>query len=191
MNLNPDYKIRPVTKKEWQALEILFTSLPAANMCWCMYWRETRAKVFGHPQENKAGFKAIIDSGKVPGLLAYQNDEPIGWCSIAPRDEFPGLDRSPTLKRIDDLPVWSLNCFVIAKAFRRQGLSSQLIFAAIDYAKRNGARIIEAYPFDNPSGKYRMVGESFLGFSTTFKRLGFAQASFRSRVRNIYRLNIT
>ena len=100
-------------------------------------------------------------------------------------------NRSPTLKSIVHEPVWSITCFVIAKEFQRRGIATALTEAAIDYAKQNGARIIEAYPLINIEGKYRMVGESFMGFASTFERLGFKQVSERSKVRNIMGLYLS
>jgi ribosomal protein S18 acetylase RimI-like enzyme len=181
---------RPVTLSEWADLETLFSALPAPNMCWCMYWRKTRSEWWGQAEKNRASMRAIVESGMVPGILSYRNGQVAGWCSVAPRSEFSGLDRSRTLKRIDDESVWSITCFVIAKQHRRKGVASALAQEAISYAVRNGARIIEAYPLLNEDGKYRMVGESFMGFVSTFERLGFKQESDRSEVRNITRLYV-
>ncbi|MBV7336782.1 GNAT family N-acetyltransferase [Chloroflexi bacterium TSY] len=181
---------KPVALSEWDDLEILFSALPAPSMCWCMYWKKTRSEWWGQTETNKASLKASIESGMVPGILAYRRGQVAGWCSIAPRSEFPSLDRSHTLKRIDDEPVWSITCFVIGKQHRRTGVGTALVQEAISHAVRNGARIIEAYPLCNEGGKRRMEGESFMGFASTFERLGFKQVSNRSDVRNIMRLYV-
>ena len=131
--------------------------------------------------------KEIVEGGVPPGILAYDGDEPVAWCSIAPRSEFPGLERSPTLRAVDSQPVWSITCFTIARSHRRMGLTPLLIRAAVEHAVENGAKIIEAYPMTNLPQKRRTVGEAFMGFSTTFERLGFEEMSNRSRVRNIWR----
>jgi GNAT superfamily N-acetyltransferase len=152
-----------------------------------MYWRKTRAQWWGRSKENKHCLKEIVESGRVAGILAYVDCHVAGWCSFAPRSEFPGLDRSPTLKRIDNAEVWSITCFVIAKQYRRLGVATALTCEAIKYAVAKGARIIEAYPLLNEGGKYRPVGESFMGFVSTFEKLGFIKVSDRSKVRNIMR----
>ena len=131
--------------------------------------------------------KEIVAGEVSPGILAYDGDEPVAWCSIAPRSEFPGLERSPTLRAVDYEQVSSITCFAIASSHRKLGLTPLLIRAAIKHAVENGARIIEAYPMTNLPPKRRTVGEAFMGFSTTFERLGFRQVSERSRVRNIWR----
>jgi len=82
--------------------------------------------------------KAIVDSGEVPGLIAYLDNEPVGWCSVGPRNRFSALERSRILKRVDDRPVWSVVCFFIARPFRRQGVSAALLRAAVEYVRENG-----------------------------------------------------
>ena len=191
MVFRESFTFKPLTSNEWPDFEKFFHQLPAANMCWCMYWRKPRSEWWGNSDGNHADFKSIVASAVPTGILAYAAKEPVGWCAIAPRNSLPGLDRSPTLKRVDELEVWSITCFVIAKAYRRKGLTTILAEEAVRYATQNGAHIIEAYPLINPDGKYRLVGESFMGFASTFERLGFEQVSDRSKVRNIMRFYVS
>jgi GNAT superfamily N-acetyltransferase len=135
---------------------------------------------------NKMAFKSIVVSGKVPGILTYQDELPIGWCSIAPREEFSVLDRSPTLKRIDETPVWSIVCFFVSKAYRRQGLTGILIQAAIDHARGHGAKIIEAYPLRTEITKL-LPYERFMGIESTFEGAGFKVITRRSDRRPVMR----
>ena len=178
---------KAVTCLEWPDLERVFLSVPGSSMCWCMYWRKTRAQWWDNAVENRADMEKIVADGVSPGILAYDGEEPVAWCSIAPRNEFPGLERSPTLRAVDTEPVWSITCFTIARSHRKLGLTTLLIRAAVEHAVENGAKVVEAYPMTNLPRKRRTVGEAFMGFSTTFERLGFEQASVRSRVRNIWR----
>ena len=141
----------------------------------------------GKSEQNKHCLRELVVSGKVPGILAYKSDKVIGWFSIAPRTEFPKLDRSPTLKRIDDEKVWSITCFVIAREYKRRGIATALTHEAMQYAQTRGAKIIEAYPLLNERGNFRNVGESFMGFVSTFERLVIIKVSSRSEVRNIMR----
>ena len=87
-----------------------------------MYWRLPRTQYEQqHGELNRRNIKALVDSHNIPGILAYSADEPVGWCSIAPRDEFPTLARSRILKPVDDQPVWSVVCFFTARSQRRKG----------------------------------------------------------------------
>ena len=181
---------KPVTPAEWDDLQTLFAELGALEGCWCMWWRLKRAD-FQHQfgEGNRQALKQIVDSGQVPGLLAYQGERPIGWCSVAPREDFPVLDRSPVLKRVDDRPVWSIVCFVVATAERRQGMMGALIAAAVEYARASGAQIVEAYPIlPEASADPRWL--VFSGVRSAFERAGFVEVARRSKVRCIMRREI-
>jgi GNAT superfamily N-acetyltransferase len=58
------------------------------------------------------------------------------------------LERSRTIPRIDDLPVWSIVCFDVRPGYRRRGIATALLSGAIDYARAHGAIGVEAYPTD-------------------------------------------
>ncbi len=184
--LENDLTFLPVMPSNWTDLESLFSEHGAQNGCWCMYWRVPRAECqHNYGEGNKQALKKIVESGRIPGILAYQRGRPVGWCSVAPRQDFPVLGRSPTLKPVDDLPVWSIVCFFVSKLYRRGGLTSLLIKAAIGYAKGHGARIIEAYPID-PNAKY-IEYERYSGLTTTFLKAGFKEVIRRSDRKPIMR----
>ncbi|MEJ2545836.1 MAG: GNAT family N-acetyltransferase [Calditrichaceae bacterium] len=139
--------IRPLLTENWSDFETLFGPKGAYGGCWCMWWRIPRKEFeAGQGQKNHEAMKAIVDSGIVPGLIAYKDDIPCGWCSVAPREHFATIERSRVLKRIDDQPVWSLVCFFVDKNFRGKAISEKLILGAIEYVKSQEGKIIEAYP---------------------------------------------
>jgi predicted GNAT family acetyltransferase len=137
-----DLKFQPVTAKRWKDLVSLFGERGACGGCWCMWWRLSRSQFNKQKGEgNKKTLKKIVDAGEIPGILAYTEGEPIGWCSVAPRETFSTLERSRILKRVDEKPVWSVVCFFIAKPFRQKGVTVKLLKSAIEYAKKHGAKI--------------------------------------------------
>ena len=138
---------------------------------------------------NKRAMKDIVDSGQIPGLLAYSEGQVIAWCSIGPREHFPVLSRSRILKPMDEVPVWSIVCLFIAKAFRRQGVSEILIKEAVESAGQNGAKIVEGYPIDTQKEHYPPVFAA-TGFYSTYKKLGFQECVRRSETRPIMRYEI-
>jgi GNAT superfamily N-acetyltransferase len=177
----------PLTSAYWQDFEKLFGPRGACGGCWCMYWRLTRTQYNEQQGEfNRRNMKALVDSGSVPGILAFSEDEPVGWCSIAPREEFSTLGRSRILKPVDELPVWSVVCFFVARKGRRQGLTVQLLHAAIEYARSNGARIIEGYPVEPKAGVSPDVFV-YTGLASAFTRAGFTEVARRSETRPIMR----
>lgn len=177
----------PLTPERWSYLEKLFGPRGACCGCWCMYWRLSHSQFEQQSGElNRTSLKALVDSGKIPGLLAYSGVEPVGWCSIAPRQEFSTLERSRTLKPVDDQPVWSVVCFFIARGMRRKGLTVELLNAGVEYAKTHGAKIVEGYPVEPKKGKAPDVFV-YTGLFSAFKEAGFTEVLRRSDTRPIMR----
>lgn len=177
----------PVTPERWVDLEKLFGPRGAIGGCWCMWWRIKRAEFEKQQGDgNHETMCSIVDSGKVPGILAYSVGEPVAWCSIAPRGEFSVLDRSPVLKRVDHQPVWSIVCFFMAKDYRHQGLSAIMLQAAVEYASQHGARIVEGYPIEPKVDRTPDI-YAFTGMASTFKKSGFQEVARRSEFRPIMR----
>jgi len=183
-------QFHPLTKKRWSDFETLFGIKGACGGCWCMLWRLTRREVEQQKGEaNRQAMKTIVASGKIPGLLAYCEKQPAAWCSVAPRESFPALERSRVLKKIDDEPVWSISCFFIHKDFRKQNLSVRLLEAAVDHVKNQGGKIVEGYPVEPNKGKTADVF-AWTGLASFFKKAGFAECARRSETRPIMRFII-
>ena len=184
-------EIYPLTPERWPDLETLFGPHGAYGGCWCMWWRIKRSQFEAQQGEgNRAAMKAIVDSGEIPGLLAYLDGTPVGWCSVAPRVDFSALERSRVLARVDTEPVWSIVCFFIAKGFRRQGLTIRLLNAAVAYARSQGAQILEGYPKDSQKDSHPDPFV-FTGLVSAFRKTGFVEVARRSETRPIMRYFIS
>jgi len=183
-------KFEPLTRENWDDFETLFGERGACGGCWCMWWRLKRFEFENNKgKRNKEAMKNIVNSGEIPGLLAYSNGKTVGWCSIAPRERYPSLERSRVLKRIDDKPVWSVVCFFIDKRYRNKGVSVKLLLACIKYVKEKGGRVLEGYPAEP---KKERIPEVFAwtGFANAFKAAGFIECARRSETRPIMRYYI-
>jgi GNAT superfamily N-acetyltransferase len=155
-----------------------------------MAWRlRTSAWQKGKGAGNKRAMKALILMGRAPGILAYSGRDPVGWCSISPREEFNFLSRSRVLAPIDDARVWSISCLFIKKEYRRQGVSAQLLKAATEYVKAKGGNVVEGYPVVPYSSK---MPDAFAwtGLLSAYKKAGFSQVARRSKSRPIMRFYI-
>src|SRR5579864_7793603 len=178
--------IRRLTPDLWPALEDLFGERGACNGCWCMYWRIGSAYHKRPKENNKAAFREIVNQGPPPGLIAFDGEVPVAWCQLTPRDRLPWLDRVWRLKRVDDLPVWSISCFYVRKGYRRRGVTSALITAAVNTAQTAGAPALEAYPLDG-----ELTGSaSWTGYASTFVRAGFKIVARRTPARPIMRRDL-
>jgi GNAT superfamily N-acetyltransferase len=180
----------PATPDRWKDIEALFGERGACGGCWCMTWRQSASEFNQNKgEENRAKFRAIVKKGSEPGVLAYAGDEPVGWCAVAPREQFPRLENSRVWARVDDQPVWSITCLFVKKQFRQKGLSAKLIQAATKLAKNQGAKIVEAYPQDL---KGKRLPDAFVwtGLANAFVKTGFTEAIRRSEQKPILRKNI-
>jgi GNAT superfamily N-acetyltransferase len=181
----------PLTPVRWGDFEMLFGARGATGGCWCMYWRLKHAQFEAQKGEaNRQEIQAIVHSGEVPGILAYDGEQPVGWCSLAPRGIYSRLERSRILKPVDDQPVWSVVCFFVDKSYRRRGVSTGLLKAAISYTREQGASILEGYPVEPKKGKSPDVFV-YTGLATAFRDAGFVEVARRSETRPIMRYHIS
>jgi len=189
-NIPPTLKFYPLTQERWADFEQLFGERGATGGCWCMWWRIKRSDFEQQKGEgNKQAMKAIVESGEVPGILAYAAGQPIGWCAVSPREKYPVLNRSRILKPVDDTPVWSISCFFIDKNYRNQGITAKLLQAAVEYVKQQGGKVVEGYPGE-PKKEQMPTVFAWTGFASTFEKAGFVECARRSETRPILRCYI-
>lgn len=175
-----------VDKARWPDFARLFESRGGPKACWCMAWRADKEEVKHTDGASRRAFmEQRIRGGTPVGILGYLDGEPVAWCSIAPRET-----HRPALGGIDapgDAPgsVWSLTCFFVSRPLRGQGITRQLIEAAITHARARGASSIEAYPVDPDSPSYR-----FMGFVEVFEAMGFQEEGRAGSRRHIMRYDL-
>ncbi|MGF1625097.1 MAG: GNAT family N-acetyltransferase [Alphaproteobacteria bacterium] len=174
------------TPDRWPDIEALFSPCAEARRCWCAFWyRPKHEFLAGRGEGNRRFLEQMIACDRSPGIIAYRDGAPAGWCGVAPRQGQVRLAASRTLAPVDDAPVWSITCFVIGKTHRRQGLMRPLIEAAVTHAAAHGATVVEAYPID-PQRKLAS-GEIHTGLVSAFRDLGFQEVARRSPLRPIMR----
>jgi GNAT superfamily N-acetyltransferase len=156
-----------------------------------MWFRQTQREFDANKGDrNRDAMRAIVNSGRVPGILAYDRGNPVGWCSVAPRDDFPRLARSRILKPVDESPVWSIVCFFVAKSHRSRGVAVRLLRAAVDHVRENGGSIVEGYAVEPKKDRMPDVF-AYHGPVEAFRRAGFQEVARRSDTRPIMRYVIS
>ena len=176
MATNQKIKVKPVTKTNWSDFETLFESKGAPKYCWCMAWRMTKDESKQNTSANRKKYiHQRVSAGTPIGLLAYENGEPIGWCSVAPRETYQRLGGDESIEN-----VWSIVCFFIKREFRDHGIQTLLIEHARKYAIKHGAKYLEAYPVAPDSPSYR-----FMGFVPTFEKAKFRFVKKAGSRRNV------
>ena len=155
-----------------------------------MWSRKPRAEYeAGKGEVNRAAMYDLIHSGHVPGVIAYLDDAPVGWCSFGRREEFLRLNNSRTLKPVDERPVWSIVCLFVHRKHRRKGLSVALLQAARDWATKQGATVIEGYPVV-PRKREVPDMTAWHGTARAYERAGFCEVARPTEARAIYRYEV-
>ena len=171
-----DFEFYPVDKNRWQDFERLFESKGGPHYCWCMVWRKVGSRIPKSTKpEKKNAIKKYVEDQIPIGLLGYCNEEPVAWCSVAPRETYRNLGGDDSRQG-----VWSLVCFFIKKEYRNQQLTGKLIEEATIYARKNGAKYIEGYPVAPSSPSY-----GFMGYKPTFEKAGFKFVKKAGTRRNV------
>jgi GNAT superfamily N-acetyltransferase len=188
---SPAVEIHPLTSDRWDDLVDLFGPKVGANSgCWCMWWRMGSADWKAVPREEKRDrFRAMVKDGPSPGILAYDGDQAVGWCAVGPRATLPRMQTSRVAKPLDATEeAWAVNCFFVRSGWRGKKMMRTLLDGALDFAARQGARIVEACPLDTERKLF--WGEGFVGIGSVFRRAGFKEIARRTPTRPLMRLEL-
>ena len=181
----------PLTSDRWSDFERLFGRHGAMGGCWCMWWRQTASEFSEHRgEDNRRAHQAMVKEGRCTGLLAYLDDQPIGWCAVGPRADYPRLMRSRILAPIDGADVWAVVCFFVEKTHRRQGVATALLRAAIEHVRAHGGRMVEGYPKDSEKGA-EVDSFVYTGLASSFRSVGFTEVERRAPTRPIMRYDVS
>jgi GNAT superfamily N-acetyltransferase len=168
--------VKPAAPARWPDVVDLFQrkgprgGTPQTDGCWCQFWHlRGNAYWAGHGAKNRKRLETEIRGGAHPGLLAYVDDVPVGWCRLGPRETFDRLKHSVKLARVDEQDVWSVVCFYVYPSAKRNGVASALLDAAIDRATSSGAATLEGYPVR----KGHMNIDAYTGYLPMFLDAGF------------------
>lgn len=194
---SPDLRVEPVTPDRWDDLHRLFGPNGAYANCWCSFFRRTGREFSSGCANRGAGnhslLRSLVRGGRVPGLLAYRDGEPVGWVSVAPRTEFGRVLRSPITKlppeAREDVTTWSIVCLFVPRANRRQGVARALIAGAVDRARDQGAVTVEGYPQDT-GGQRRESSSLYVGTVDLFAAAGFVEVARRVESRPVMELRL-
>ena len=137
-----------------------FADHPDWKGCYCTGPFTPRHKEYDSKSPVRKEYaKWLVENGMMKGYLAYENGKVIGWCNVNRKSELPKYDDASK----ESTHVISIACFLIQKEYRRKGIAQKLLNRIIKDAKKEGIRIIEAYPriraqtvFGNFHGPYSM-----------------------------------
>lgn len=169
-------EVRVATADRWDHVVDLFErpgprgGTPQTDGCWCQFWHlRGRAYWDGHGAGHRSRLEEEVWSGTEPGLLAYLDGTPVGWCRVGPRESFDRLEHSSKLTPVDAQSAWSVVCFYVHPEAKRAGVASALLDAAIGRARSHGASILEGYPVDEGHANI----DAYTGYLPMFLAAGF------------------
>ncbi|WP_308635720.1 GNAT family N-acetyltransferase [Paenibacillus silvisoli] len=199
MTTNKSISIVPANEASWEDLETVLGSAKChGGRCYCQRFKIPGAQ-WNDVDEDERAFMLRVqtscdnpESGTTSGLVAYLDEEPVGWCALEPRTAYKGLLGSKLLwagrnEDKDDDEVWAITCFIIRKGYRKQGLTYELTRAAVDFARKQGARALEGYSMITTPGKEITWGELHVGSRNAFAAAGFREVTHPSKRRVVMR----
>jgi GNAT superfamily N-acetyltransferase len=198
----PAVTIVPANEATWEDVQAVFGTRGDPSRCQCQRYKMQPRESWASVGAEELAFRLRAQTdcghpeGTTSGLVAYLDGEPVGWCAVEPRTAYPRLllkTRVPWEGRAEDKSdegVWAVTCFVTRTGFRRRGVSRALARAAVDFARRRGARALEGYPMiTEPGRKIDLVGELHVGTRSIFADAGFAEVSHPTLRRVVMRID--
>lgn len=146
---------------------------PGGKGCWCMSYRDSRVDSVARPEF----MRQLCESEPGPGVIAYLDGVPAGWCSIAARSSYRRLMNARTVPFVDARDAWVAVCFVVRAGYRRRGLMHALLDGAVAHAAAHGAEVVEGYPVDIADDERVDVISGYVGTTRLFEAHGFHRAA--------------
>jgi GNAT superfamily N-acetyltransferase len=182
--------VRPLSPKDWPVIERLFGDNGACGGCWCMWWRVPQGgKTWevAKGEKNRAAFRRLVKAGKVHGVLAFVQEEPVGWCCFGPRSTFPRIQRVRALQRDTPDTTWSVVCFYIPSRWRGKGVATKLVKAATERAFALGAKEVEGFPVVPKKAPDKIPAAfAWTGVPALFEAAGYEEMDRPNASRPIY-----
>lgn len=175
--------IREIGPASWPDVEKALGEAGGCDGCWCSFWRLEKGEKFAEIRGAMAKRRLHkgVTSGSIHGLVAYIDNEPIGWCTFGPRKDFPGLNRSPRYRSENTDGAWSIPCFFVKAGYRQLGVSSALLVEALRVLRRRKIKIAEGYPVLVPRAAEFFPDFSWTGKLTICLKSGFEILERRER----------
>ncbi|GLX93462.1 GNAT family N-acetyltransferase [Herbidospora sp. NBRC 101105] len=171
--------VRELSRETWGDFESVLGANGGARGCWCMHWRlSIKEWTEGKGEGNKKAMRRLAGREPAPGLVVYDDDTPVAWCSLGPRSSFPRLERSPLLAKAgDDEGVCAIACVYVEKSHRGSGLLPGILEAVCDWASSAGYAHAEGYPVEPREGRRAGADTAMTGIASAFLDAGFSEVA--------------
>jgi ribosomal protein S18 acetylase RimI-like enzyme len=180
-----EYTSKELSVKTWPDLARLFEKpeIGDAWWCWCTFHHvssysaaengrlRTRAD---RAVRNRRQKEKLVKNGRAHGVIVYANREPVGWCQYGPREELPRMDNARNYRNLalkdEKKRLWRITCFVVDKDYRKSGVASTGLKAALESIRNKGGGLVEAIPVNKTD---QGPGYVYTGTVSMFEKAGF------------------
>ena len=154
----PAYTTKELSKNTWPDFERLFSQKNGWDFCWCMHFHRPRSLPKSQSLHSRAERgvrnrrekRELVEKGCSHGILVYAKGEPVGWCQYGPKEELPRFDNSRNYRGLalerGKVNLWRITCFVVDKKYRKRGVASVALKAALEAIRNKGGGLVEAFP---------------------------------------------
>ncbi|MFU8947571.1 GNAT family N-acetyltransferase [Mycetocola zhadangensis] len=196
MEGNSNIRMVSIADAPWQDVQTVFGTRGDPSSCWCQYFKMGKADWRNATRATCEPLleKQVRESDPPPGVIAYLENEPVGWCAVEPRRNYPELHRTRVQsdpEPDDDPSIWSVTCFVVRVGFRKKGIATALLAGAIEQARSHGARVLEGYPVDPTAREKVASAELYYGIVSQFTANGFTEVARPRPDRALMRLELS
>lgn len=189
-------RIVPIGEVPWPDVDAVFGTRGDPSSCFCQYFKLTGGTWRGATRDQcRDALHEQAQHRPGPGLIAYLDGEPAGWCAVEPRANYERLRSSRISKAsvhpdFADPSIWAITCLVVRVGFRKRGIARALAGAAVEHARANGARVVEAYPVDTAERPGMSSAELYHGTVSLFLAAGLEVAARPLPGRAVMRLAV-
>jgi GNAT superfamily N-acetyltransferase len=191
MSSDHNPRVRAATADRWEDVAAVMKGRGDPARCWCQFFR-LRGQDWrsASPAANRTRLRRQVqDADHAPGVLAYIDEQPVGWCAVAPRACYPRVVASK-IAGVEQDGVWSVTCFVVRVGWRRRGVATALLEGAVELARSAGAAVVEAYPVDPDARSTVSSAELYHGPLSVFLDAGFREVRRSSPARALVQLKL-
>ena len=170
-------KLTPELVEDWLGYfdGIAFGDHGEWALCYCLEGHMTRQanEELKDPAQRREHARQLILAGKMQGYLAYDGDTVAGWCNANDRENYTRVAEMFEFSKYEapKRKTKSVYCFLVAAAYRGQGIATLFLDRVCADAKAEGYEYVEAYPFGDENFAFQFHGTTKMYLKNGFNQV--------------------